>query len=262
MTKPSPKRAAASSRASRTAPRRSRPVRVAEEIKDWVVDRNLKKGDRLPSEPELIAQFGMAKGTIREAMRILEAQGLIETRTGPGGGSFIGEVTADRAKALLANYFYFTELSVADIYQLRKALEPELVASLAGKLDEAQIAELEAVVAQYPEPAQDAEEEREQHIASLVFHRRLANFSNNPLLAFVVSFMARILTDLTVYRQLYDPPNRELYEKGTAYQKDLIAALKEGRGEEARAIMRAHMETAEALMQLQEAKVLRRFIAE
>jgi DNA-binding FadR family transcriptional regulator len=243
-------------------PRRSRPVRVADAIKDWVVERNMAPGDRLPGEAELMARFGMAKGTIREAMRILEAQGLIETRTGPGGGSFVGEVTSDRAKALLANYFYFKDISVADIYQLRRALEPELAASLAGRLSEAQLAELEQVVAQYPEPAQSADEERDQHVASLAFHRKLANFSDNALLAFVVSFMGRILTDLTVYRRLYDPPNRELYEKGLAYQTDLIAALRDGRAEDARSVMRSHMETAEALMQRQEAQVLRRFIAE
>jgi len=242
--------------------RRSRPVQVAEAIKTWVVERNMKRGDRLPGETELIERFGMAKGTIREAMRILEAQGLIETRTGPGGGFFVGEVTADRAKALLANYFYFKDLSVADIYQLRRALEPELAASLAGRLTEDQLGALEAVVATYPEPARSAEEERDQHVASLAFHRRLANFSGNPLLAFVVSFMGRLLTDVTVYRRLYDPPNRELYEKGLAYQTDLIAALRDGRAEDARAIMRAHMETAEALMQRQEAQVLRRFLAQ
>jgi len=237
-------------------------MQVAEAIKTWVVERNMKRGDRLPGEAELIGRFGMAKGTIREAMRILEAQGLIETRTGPGGGFFVGEVTADRAKALLANYFYFQDLSVADIYQLRRALEPELAASLAGRLTEEQLAALEAVVASYGAPARSAEEERDQHVASLAFHRRLANFSGNPLLAFVVSFMGRLLTDVTVYRRLYDPPNRELYEKGLAYQTDLIAALREGRAEEARAIMRAHMETAEALMQRQEAQVLRRFLAQ
>jgi len=222
----------------------------------------MQKGDRLPTEAEMMARFGMAKGTIREAMRILEAQGLIETRTGPGGGSFVGEVTADRAKALLANYFYFNELSVADIYQLRRVLEPELAASLAGQLSNDQLSALETVVAQYPEPAQSAEEERDQHVASLNFHRRLANFSNNPLLAFVVSFMGRILTDLTVYRELYQPPNPELYRKGLAYQTDLIAALRDGRSDDAREIMRAHMETAETQMQVQEAKVLRKFFAE
>lgn len=240
--------------------RRSRPVRVADAIKDWVVEAELQPGDRLPNEAALMARYGMAKGTIREAMRILEAQGLIETRTGPGGGSFVGEVSADRAKALLANYFYFKDLSISDIYQLRRVLEPELAASLAGRLSVAQLDELEAVVAQYPEPARDAEEERAQHVASLLFHRKLANFSGNALLAFVVSFMARILTDLTVYRRLYDPPNHELHARGIAYQSDLIAALRDGRAGDARAIMAAHMETAEALMQAQEAEVARRFI--
>lgn len=237
-------------------------MQVSVAIKEWFVERNMQTGDRLPTEAELMARFGMAKGTIREAMRILEAQGLIETRTGPGGGSFVGEVTADRAKALLANYFYFNELSVADIYQLRRVLEPELAASLAGNLSEDQLAALEAVVAQYPKPAQSTEEERDQHIASLKFHRTLANFSDNPLLAFVVSFMGRVLSDLTVYRQLYAAPNPELYSKGLAYQTDLIAALRAGRAEDARKIMAAHMKTAEALMQVQEARVLRMFFAE
>jgi len=121
---------------SKAEPKPSRPVHVAEAIKDWVVEQGMQAGDRLPGEVELIERFGMAKGTIREAMRILEAQGLIKTRTGPGGGSFVHEVSRQRAKALLGNYFYFKDLTIGDIYQLRLTLEPELAASLAGKLSE------------------------------------------------------------------------------------------------------------------------------
>src|SRR6056297_3955912 len=80
-------------------PRLSRPRQAAAAIKDWVVERGMMPGDRLPGEPELIAHFGMAKGTIREALRVLEAQGLIRTRTGPGGGAFVNEVTEVRARA-------------------------------------------------------------------------------------------------------------------------------------------------------------------
>ena len=109
--------------------KRSRPVKVADQIKQWVVERDLKGGDKLPNESEMIELFGVSKGTVREALRILEAQGLIITKTGPGGGSIIGEVSAERASSLLANYFYFQDLSLSDIYQMRKALEPELVAS-------------------------------------------------------------------------------------------------------------------------------------
>ncbi len=126
--------------------RRSRPVRVAEAIKEWVVEKGLMPGDRLPGEAELIDRFAMSKGTIREAMRLLQAQGLIVTKTGPGGGSFVGRVTKVRAHALLANYFYFKQISIDDIYQVRIALEPELAAGLAGRISASQLAELRAIM--------------------------------------------------------------------------------------------------------------------
>ncbi len=242
-------------------PRRSRPVRVADQIKDWVVERDLKTGARLPNEAEMIAEFGVSKGTVREAMRILEAQGLVVTRTGPGGGSFVGEVTAERAKSLLANYFYFQELSIADIYQMRKVLEPELAASLAGNLSEAQLNTLLDLAARYDAPARNAEEERDQHVVSLSFHAQLAEFGDNRLLGFTVAFMARILTDLTVYRRLYEPHNEELWSRGRRSQLDLVEALRVGDAKAARDIMRGHMESAEKMMQGQEAQVLRRFMA-
>lgn len=240
----------------------SRPVQVADAIKNWVVEGGLHAGDRLPGEAELIDRFGMAKGTIREAMRILEAQGLIKTRTGPGGGSFVHEVSKERARALLGNYFYFRNLTIADIYELRRTLEPQLAAALAGKLDEAVLCELELNIAEYERPSRTLEEERDQHIASLRFHAILAAQATNPLLGFLVDFMVSILSDLTVYRRLYSPPNVELWSRGRDYQLRLVDALRRGDAEDARAIMTTHMETAQAFMEGQEAEMLRGFITE
>ena len=151
-----------------TDERQKRPQQVAEAIKSLIVERALMAGARLPGENELMRHFGMAKGTIREAISILEAQGLVATRTGPRGGTFVKEVAETRAKALLSNYFYFRNVTIADIYQLRRALEPELAATLAGKLSDAQLAQLEATVAEYSKPARDAEEEKKPA------HRRAA----------------------------------------------------------------------------------------
>ncbi|SFK05921.1 FadR/GntR family transcriptional regulator [Celeribacter neptunius] len=245
-----------------TEPRLSRPARVAEAIKDWVVERGMQAGDRLPSEPEMMAHFGMAKGTIREAMRILEAQGLIKTRTGPGGGSFVHEVSRTRAKALLGNYFYFKNLTIGDIYQMRRALEPENAAALAGKLSPEVLDQLAEIIALYQVPARTQDEEREQHIASLRFHAVLAEQARNPLLGFVIDFMVKLLSDITTYRQLYTPVNPELRLRGLDFQTRLLAALREGDAGAARAIMKAHMETAWALMGDQEAIALSRFLPE
>lgn len=239
-----------------------RPQQAAEAIKNWIVDQRLLPGDRLPTEQELIQQFKMAKGTIREAMRIMEAQGLVITRTGPGGGAFVHAVSEARARSLLGNYFFFKNLTIKDIYQIRQALEPELVASLAGNINEVDLQGLEQILESYTVPADNAETERRYHVDSLRFHAALAELSKNDLLGFLIRFMTTMLSDLTVYRKLYDPPNHELWEKGLQYQRRLIEALRCGHGEEARYIMREHMCTAQRLMEIQEGEMERRFISE
>lgn len=240
---------------------RNRPQAVAETIKDWIIDHGLSPGDRLPQEPQLIADLHVSKGTVREALRVLETQGLIRTRTGPGGGAFITELSADHAGALLANHFFFKEVSIADIYELRIALEPQLAFDLAGKISATQIDELRARMKIYTDPPTSIEEEREQRVAELEFHETLAGFAENPLLGFVCGFLVRLLKDLTVCKRIYEQPNPELRKRGLSYQEQLIKALLARDADEARAIMQAHMRTAQRIMLAQEAQITRAFLS-
>lgn len=235
----------------------ARTEQVAEHLKAYIVAQGLRPGDRLPSEAELIAALGMSKGTVREATRMLAAQGLIRTRTGPGGGAFVDDITADHAMAMLANFFYFRDLSVADLYQLRIQLEPEVAAMMAGRVPAEAMARFRAETTRFDHPPRDAEEERAQHVASLQFHRDLAALCPNPLLAFVVGFIAKILSDLTVIRRLYEPHSRALWQQGHDHHARLLDALEHGTPETARAVMRQHMEAAFGLMAEQEIRVAR-----
>ncbi len=240
---------------------RNRPQAIAETIKDWIADKGLQPGDRLPQEHQLIADLGVSKGTVREALKVLEAQGLIRTRTGPGGGAFITEVERDHAAALLANHFFFKEITIANIYQLRIALEPELVADLAQHISEREIDELRSRMSAYTDPPASMEEEREQRVAELDFHDALASFSRNPLLSFNCAFLVRLLKDLIVCKRIYAQPNPELRVRGLTYQEQLIEALKAGDSETARAVMQAHMRAAQRLMLAREAEVTKGFLA-
>ena len=240
----------------------SRPQRAAAVIKDWVVERGLSPGDRLPGEAELMAHFGMAKGTIREALRVLEAQGLIRTRTGPGGGAFVHEVSEGRARALLGNYFFFQEIGISDIYELRRALEPVLAAQLAGQLDADQLTALEAVMADYEAPPETIEDAERQRIAELDFHELLASFSPNPLLRFQCRFLIGLLKELTICRKIYRRKIPGFRSKGRDYQSRLIQALRAGDAGAARAIMRSHMVIAQGIMLEQESIVQRNFLSE
>lgn len=238
----------------------NRPNAVSEAIKSIIRDEELMPGDRLPQEPDLVKAFGVSKGTIREALKILETQGLIQMRTGPGGGAFITDIPLERARSLLANTFFFKQLSISNIYEIREALEPELAAELASHLSEKDFSILEDQMVAYDHPPATIKEEQQQRIAELEFHERLAAFSKNPLLGFTCGFLATLLKELTVCRRIYRHPNPQLRERGFSYQTQLIEAMRAGDPETARSIMKAHMRAARRMMIAQEAIVNRDFL--
>lgn len=240
--------------------RRGRTEQIAAAIKRAIVEDGLRPGDRLPQEHELIAQYAASKGTIREALRSLAAEGLVRTRTGPGGGAFITEVDREHAMALLSSHLLFTEVSISHIYELRIALEPEMVRDLTRQITAEQIAELEQKMSIYTDPPTSISEERKQRAAELEFHEALARFSDNPLISFVCGFLVRLLKDLTVCKRIYERPLPELRERGLSYQEQLIAAFRERDPAQARAVMKAHMRTAQRIMVAQEAEVTKGFL--
>lgn len=241
--------------------RRNRPSEVSESLKTWIAEKGMTPGDRLPQEADLISDFEVSKGTMREALKMLETQGLIQTRTGPGGGAFITEMPATRARALLANHFFYKNLSIADIYECRLALEPELAAQVAVHITAEQIETLKKTMVEYDHPPETVEEETRQRVAELVFHEHLADYSGNPLMKFVCGFLVSLLKDLAVCRKIYQRSNPELRERGLSYQGLLIEAFRARDVEGARSIMRAHMIAAKRLMLEQEAIVNRGFLS-
>ena len=107
---------------------------VVEEIKRWIGARRLVPGDKLPKETALQELFGISKGTAREALKSLEVQGLVTVSTGPAGGATISEVPLERTFQLVQNYLFFRDLNVAQIYSIRRMLEPELAAGAVAHL--------------------------------------------------------------------------------------------------------------------------------
>src|ERR1700761_4900454 len=107
---------------------------MVDEIKRWIAERRVAPGDKLPKETELQELFGVSKGTAREALKSLEVQGLVKVSTGPTGGATVGEVPLERAFQLMQNYLFFRHLEVAQIYAVRRILEPELAAGAVAHL--------------------------------------------------------------------------------------------------------------------------------
>lgn len=244
-----------------TGPRlRKRTDEIADAIKLTIIQHGLQPGDRLPQEKELMAQYAAGKGTIREALKALEVQGLVRTRTGPGGGAFVEHMSERRAMSLLGNFIFAQKITIADIYALRKALEPLAAVSAMAHIDEAGFRRLEETIAIYDHEPRDAEERWAQRMAELDFHGVVAEYADNALLAFQVRFLQRLLKDLAICRDIYLQPQPVLRQRGIQYQRDLIAAMRRGDADAVAVIMAEHMTHAESQMLSLQAEVERKFI--
>src|SRR5579859_173204 len=80
--------------------------RVALDIVHDIVARGFRLGDRLPLEAEMVEQYGVSRASLREALRLLEVQGLIRLKPGPGGGPVVGSVDAAHLARTATLYFH------------------------------------------------------------------------------------------------------------------------------------------------------------
>ena len=88
---------------------------VADQIRQRIVAGELVEGQRLPPEDDLTAQFGVARTTLREALRVLESQGLLAIRRGRGGGPVVTHPDLEPISMALATVLQLQATTVGDL---------------------------------------------------------------------------------------------------------------------------------------------------
>ncbi len=114
---------------------------ILEQIKENIIEGNLKSGDRLPSERQWAEQLGVSRATIREAIRALEMIGLVVCQQGEG--NFIAENFEDTLTQPLTIMFWLSKGELREVQELRRALETEAAKLAAQKMTPERYASLE-----------------------------------------------------------------------------------------------------------------------
>ncbi|MEU0052843.1 FadR/GntR family transcriptional regulator [Streptomyces sp. NPDC006184] len=121
---------------------------LQEQIKKLIVDQRLPSGAPLPTEPELMRLLGVSRNSVREALKALQAVGIVEIRH--GFGTYVGAMSF---APMIEGLAFRTvaghrrgEDSLLQLLELREAVETGLVSRLAGRLPEADLTALDALV--------------------------------------------------------------------------------------------------------------------
>ncbi len=163
---------------------------IIAQIRDAILSGQLKPGDRLASEKELIEQFNVSKATMREALRVLEVIGMIEMRKGIAGGAFVAEVGMRTTIQAIINFLHFQTVSIREITMLRYLIEPAVAEIAAIRRTDKDVEKLEEIIGATITPG---ENEVSKEIS---FHRYLARMSENAILTLTVDLIDNLLKSL------------------------------------------------------------------
>ena len=210
----------------------SRPLaeQVAQEIKDYILEEKLKAGDKLPTETALAKEMGVARSTVREAIKRLESQNILTVRH--GAGSFVTDQPGLADDPLGLDFIEDKERLAFDLLEVRNIIEPAIAALAAHHATPEQIAEMEQLYNQMEYHILHGQDYLEE---DMKFHRAIAQASGNlvaPQLTPIITASVEVFTEGT---------HRTLLQETLNTHKAVLEAIKSGDSTWARDAMTLHI---------------------
>jgi DNA-binding FadR family transcriptional regulator len=209
---------------------------VSGQVRDSILSGALAIGTELPSEKELSEQFGVSRSTIREAVRILQAKGLLS------GGDTVstarprvsGELASTSASEALQSALQLGQIPLGDLIELRQVIEGAAVAT--AKPERLEDARAALAIMQTPGIGIDA-----FHDADVHFHICLAGAGGNTAFALMMTALRdAIAGHLRSALAVIDDPVPVL-TRLAAEHAEILAAVDRGEPDQATALIRAHI---------------------
>ena len=209
---------------------------VARDVVHDIVTRELHPGDRLPAEAQMLATYGVSRESLREGLRLLEVQGLITIRRGPGGGPVVGSVDPANLGRSSSLYYHLAGATYDELFDAWTFAESSLAERAARHADRD---EVRALMDPYVVAEADLHEsELDEYVhANTRFHAVVAGLADNRVLELLLSTIGQIVTHHVVVAS--DP--REVGEIIGPDHIEIARAIRAGHANRAQELMAEHV---------------------
>ena len=218
---------------------------IVEQVRLLIRQGQLAAGDRLPSERELCERFGVSRVTVREALRVLEANGLVEIRVGARGGAFVTAPSSRLVGEGIADLITLASLTAVEVTESRMVFELGIVPLVCERATHADIDALYEICDRSAEALEGDEYPLE---LSAEWHTRYAQAAHNRAVAMLVeSLHGPLLMSLERARQAAPLHGR----RGVEEHRALVDAIAKKNVRKATELMTRHLNrTAERLAEV------------
>ena len=224
-----------------TAPPREKPQQIADELRALIVSGELADGEMLGHEPDLVERFGVSRPSLREALRILEAEGLVTVVRGVRGGVVVHAPDRRMTARTAAVMLKARNVSLADVYEARTTLEPIAARVIATTRNrKAAVKTLRALLADEEDAIEDPEK---FGVANAAFHHGLVSLAGNQTLIVVADMLDEIVVRAVAAVSSGDDVvgSLSVRRRGLRSQERLIDLIDAGDGIDAEEHWREHM---------------------
>ncbi len=155
---------------------------IINQIQEAILEGKLKAGDKLPAERKLKELFQTSRGTLREALRVLEQKGLITIKTGTNGGAIVKNVTTQKISESLDLLIRSQKVSLNDLAQFRKDVEGIVTGLAAKKASDENMGALNTILQKEQDLVETGIDQWDNFIdTDNAFHMELARIAGNPI---------------------------------------------------------------------------------
>lgn len=165
---------------------------ISEQIKKAIFNGVFQPGDKLPSEKEMIAQFGVSRVPLREALRVLEYAGFIIKKQGVNGGAFISDLGFKPVFEALDSLFILSKTNLREVYETRSLLEPAIARLASQMADDDDLTRLRKIDGQTKKTLNDSD--KHSFMAHIEFHQYLAKITQNYMFQILVNSCTSLIT--------------------------------------------------------------------
>ncbi len=212
---------------------------VVEQIQETILAGKLAPGEMLPPERELKAMLQVSRGTLREALRVLEQKGLIEIKLGVGGGAVVQDVSYDQINESLALLIRYQKVSLQHLTEFRLGVEGRVAALAAERATPADIIHLNSLLEQARQYAEKGSDFQKEFVdVDKQIHLALAEITGNLV---YISLHHTVHDNIDQYYEAFLSMQRREMAENLADLGEIIHAVEKKDVNKARQLAEAHV---------------------
>jgi GntR family transcriptional regulator, transcriptional repressor for pyruvate dehydrogenase complex len=198
--------------------------RVVEQIEEAVLSGRLQPGSRLPSERDLMTQFGVSRSTVREALRVLQSNGMVQSRAGDPRGPEVLPPSSSSLQKSMSRLARASSMSLAELLQFRMLLEGSAYQLAARLRTPSQLAEMEAALRSMSGAAEVGYPEFSA--ADVAFHDAVARATQNSLIVVCSNVVRGVVVDLITEHLAHATDRHALMHTYLRHHAEVLQAIR------------------------------------